>query len=52
MSLFTADMGGTEIYKPLKDIFNEPLDEKLPRHIYLLINGEVSNTEQVVDLIR
>jgi hypothetical protein len=52
VSLFKADMGGTEIYKPLDDIFNEPVDEKLPRHIYLLTDGEVCNTEQVVELIK
>lgn len=45
-------MGGTEIYRPLKDIFNEPVDEKLPRHIYLLTDGAVSDTSKVVELIR
>ncbi|CDW90556.1 von willebrand factor type a domain containing protein [Stylonychia lemnae] len=49
---FTANMGGTEIYQPLKDIFSQLPDENLPRHIYLLTDGEVSNTQQIVDLIK
>jgi len=44
-------MGGTNIYEPLLSIFNQPLFEGLPRNIYLLTDGAVSNTADVVSLI-
>ena len=45
-------MGGTEILKPLLEIYKQDVDLYLPRHIYLLTDGAVSNTEMVVSLIR
>lgn len=44
-------MGGTEIYQPIEAILKEPADATLPRHLYLLTDGEVSNTQVIVDLI-
>jgi hypothetical protein len=41
---FKASMGGTKILEPMTEIFSWPLDEKLPRQIYLLTDGEVENT--------
>jgi von Willebrand factor A domain-containing protein 5 len=41
---FQASMGGTKILEPMNEIFSWPLDEKLPRQIYLLTDGEVENT--------
>ncbi|CDW72317.1 UNKNOWN [Stylonychia lemnae] len=49
---FEADMGGTEIAQPLFEIFSQIPDENLPRHIYLLTDGEVSNTEEVIELVK
>ena len=49
---FSADFGGTEIYKPLKIIFNSPLREGYPRSVFLLTDGAVSNTSQVLKLIQ
>ena len=45
-------MGGTEIYKPLVDIFKQPINIELPRNLYLLTDGEVFDTESIIDLIR
>ena len=45
-------MGGTEILKPLLEIYKQDVDLYLPRHIYLLTDGAVSNTKMVVSLIR
>ena len=50
--VFDANMGGTEIYKPLLDIFSKPLDPTLPRNIYLLTDGAVYDTASVVDLVK
>ena len=44
VSTFDADLGGTEIYEPLQDLLKQPADPLLPRHIYLLTDGAVSNT--------
>ena len=35
--------GGTEIYQPLKDVFNQPIPEGRSRQVFLLTDGEVSN---------
>jgi hypothetical protein len=47
-----ADMGGTVIYKPLEDIFKSQLIEGYPKQIFLLTDGGVSDTNQVIDLVR
>ena len=41
---YSADMGGTEIYRPIKDIVDSVVDHSLPRHLYLLTDGEVGDT--------
>ncbi|CAG9313321.1 unnamed protein product [Blepharisma stoltei] len=49
---FEADMGGTNIYDPLNSIYSTPPNKALPRSIFLLTDGAVSNPEAVVNLIR
>mmetsp|Transcript_14877 Transcript_14877/g.10779 ORF Transcript_14877/g.10779 Transcript_14877/m.10779 type:complete len:89 (-) Transcript_14877:636-902(-) len=44
-------MGGTEIFAPLKYIFDKAPDPNLRRQIYLLTDGAVHNTEAIIDLI-
>jgi len=48
---FQANLGGTEIYSPLKLIFNTPIKNGYPRFIFLLTDGGVSNTYHVIQLI-
>ncbi|TNV84666.1 hypothetical protein FGO68_gene12911 [Halteria grandinella] len=53
VSDFKADLGGTELFAPLSNIFSVP---KLPmckglRQIFLLTDGAVDNTQLVVKLI-
>ena len=52
---FQADFGGTEIYSPLDDIFNQinsqPKKEN-KTHIYLLTDGAVHNNGPIIDLIK
>jgi len=43
-------MGGTEIYNPLK-YFNDEIDYKYPKIVFLITDGEVSNPDRVVELI-
>jgi hypothetical protein len=52
ISKFEATMGGTEILTPIQDIFSEPCDPELPRHLYLLTDGEVANTQEIVNEIK
>jgi hypothetical protein len=48
----TADMGGTNILNPLLSIFKEKLKAGIPRQIFLLTDGEVSNTEECIDSVK
>ena len=47
-------MGGTNIYDPLKHIYNSYSDYQnilLPRNIFLLTDGEIDDKEKTLDLI-
>ena len=46
-----ADMGGTEIFEPLSEVFKTVPSENTERHIYLLTDGAIFNTQEVIDLI-
>jgi len=47
-----ANFGGTEIYAPLSSVFNMPTIPQYFRQVFVLTDGQVSNTEQVLDLIK
>jgi hypothetical protein len=47
-----ADLGGTEIYKPLKNILESSVIEGYPKQIFLLTDGEISDTENVISLVQ
>ncbi|XP_063850940.1 von Willebrand factor A domain-containing protein 5A-like isoform X2 [Scylla paramamosain] len=46
-----ADMGGTEILAPLKSIYAKPPTPGYSRQILLITDGEVSNVDQVTQLV-
>ena len=48
-----ADLGGTDIYTPLKNVFDSKDYDNinLPRNIFLLTDGEVLNKSEVLNLI-
>ena len=50
VSGFKADMGGTELFSPLSTILNRPPLEGVItlRHIFLLTDGAVDNTNEVI----
>ena len=57
ISSFSADMGGTEIFQVMKNIFSNPPKTNKDgglreRHLFLLTDGAVANTHQVIDLIK
>ena len=49
----SANKGGTELYSPLSDIYNNKIYEKfnMVKHIILLTDGEISQKEQTLNLI-
>lgn len=48
----SADMGGTEILTPLQTILSREVIEGYPRQIFLLTDGDISNTNSVIELVR
>ncbi|XP_053392399.1 von Willebrand factor A domain-containing protein 5A-like isoform X2 [Mercenaria mercenaria] len=48
----SADMGGTEILKPLESVFKKKLLPEHPRRVFVLTDGGVSNTDKVIGLVR
>lgn len=47
-----ADLGGTEILEPLRELLERPRDLERPRRVLLLTDGQVSNEQQVIALAR
>ena len=49
----SANKGGTELYSPLNDIYNNNIYEKydMIKHIFLLTDGEISEKEKTLNLI-
>ena len=47
-----ADLGGTELLPPLKHIFQQPPLAGWDRQIFILTDGEVSNTSECVSLVK
>ena len=50
---YDADMGGTEIYGAFEYIFSKNDDpSSLSKHVYLLTDGQIENTDEVIKLIK
>ncbi|XP_078023384.1 von Willebrand factor A domain-containing protein 5A-like isoform X1 [Epinephelus lanceolatus] len=47
-----ADLGGTEILEPLKEIYSQPTIPNQPRQLFVFTDGEVENTKQVINLVK
>jgi len=46
-----ANLGGTEIYQPLRAIFTSKNLVGKPRQVFVITDGEVSNSEQCIHLV-
>ena len=46
-----ADLGGTELLNPLQSIASAP-PSNYPRHVFVLTDGAVSNSDQVSEFVR
>ncbi|KAL5473244.1 hypothetical protein EMCRGX_G027701 [Ephydatia muelleri] len=47
-----ADLGGTELLPPLRFIFGQRLLEGLPRQVFVLTDGSISNTEACIQEVK
>ncbi|CAF0932997.1 unnamed protein product [Rotaria sordida] len=47
-----ADFGGTELLEPLQYLKNNPPTNDRSRQVFILTDGEVSNTNKVIELCR
>ncbi|XP_078314780.1 von Willebrand factor A domain-containing protein 5A-like isoform X2 [Crassostrea virginica] len=48
----SANMGGTEIFKPLENVFKNKPSASYSRQIFLLTDGRVYTVPKIVDLVR
>src|SRR5690606_9825868 len=46
-----ADLAGTDILPPLQRILGQPANPDYPRQIFVLTDGEVNNTPQVIEYV-
>ncbi|XP_043935469.1 von Willebrand factor A domain-containing protein 5A-like [Protopterus annectens] len=46
---FDSDLGGTNILEPLQHIFSKSLKKGYSRQVFLLTDGEVGNTETIIE---
>jgi hypothetical protein len=47
-----ANLGGTELLQPLRQIFDRPVPDGFERRIVLLTDGQVCNTKEVIGIAR
>lgn len=47
-----ADLKGTDIITPLVQIFSSATEKGVPRQIFLMTDGDVTNTKQCIDVVK
>lgn len=52
LSRVDADLGGTEVLPPLRNVYGSPLAGDMERNVILLTDGEVGNEAEVAALVR
>lgn len=48
----SANLGGTNILRPLEEVLKSKPKEGYPRQLFVLTDGEVSNTQECIDFVR
>ena len=52
IDMMQADMGGTNMLAPVSSALKAKLDTKYPKNIFILTDGSIGNTDEVVSEIR
>eukprot|EP00121_Abeoforma_whisleri_P012104 Awhi_evm1s11173 len=48
----SADLGGTQLFEPLDSIYSSPKIPEYARQVFVLTDGQISNTENVLKLVQ
>ena len=52
ISSFDANLGGTELYAPIKYVLSQSYDHKCPKNVFVLTDGGISDTQSVLDKVK
>lgn len=47
-----ADMGGTSLLEPLEWVFSKPLRKSVPRQIFMVTDGVITDSSKVIECVR
>eukprot|EP00826_Nyctotherus_ovalis_P031081 TRINITY_DN2481_c0_g3_i2.p1 TRINITY_DN2481_c0_g3~~TRINITY_DN2481_c0_g3_i2.p1 ORF type:complete len:450 (+),score=112.88 TRINITY_DN2481_c0_g3_i2:118-1467(+) len=48
----SANLGGTDLYKPLAEVIKLPFSPSHPRSLFVLTDGDVDDSKAVIDIIK
>jgi hypothetical protein len=51
ISSYDADMGGTELQRPVEKVLSSQANSEYPRSVFILTDGSISNTERLLQYI-
>ncbi|KAF2076820.1 hypothetical protein CYY_001848 [Polysphondylium violaceum] len=51
ISNIDADMGGTELFQPIKEILQQEYDQEYPRQLFILTDGCVSSRDELIKYV-
>ncbi|KAF2069392.1 hypothetical protein CYY_009290 [Polysphondylium violaceum] len=46
-----ANLGGTELFPPVRDILSAQADSEYPRQVFILTDGEISERDKLIDYV-
>ena len=49
---FKSDFGGTNLYLPIDYVLSQEIDHQWPRNVFVLTDGDISDTQSVLNKIR
>jgi len=51
ISKISANLGGTELFSPVKDILQQEYDQEYPRQLFILTDGQVSRRDELIKFV-